>query len=139
MGAFIHLKAEKPKGYSDSPTTLGEHLLRERTIGNLHQDEVAKLIGVCETTYLNWEKDRRKPAARHWPVVIRFIGNDPRPEPATLGERMAAKRRALGWSMYVAARSIQIDEGTWRRIESGIQVPMRRVGNAIESLLRSAQ
>ena len=139
VGALIHLKANKPKSYLDSPTTLREHLLRERTIRGLHQDEAAKVIGVCEATYLNWEKDKRQPAAHHWPAVIQYLRYDPHSEPKTLGERMAAKRRAMGWSMYEAGRTVDIDEGTWQNIEKGAQAPLHRVRNAIESLLRIAQ
>ena len=133
VGASIHLKANKPKSYLDSPTTLGEHLLRERTIRELHQDEAARLISVCAATYLNWEKDQRRPAAHHWPAVIQYLRCDPHPEPKTLGECMAAKRRAMGWSMREAAQTVGIDEGTWRRIEQGLQSPMARVRTAIGS------
>ena len=132
LGASIHLKVDKPKSYSQTPTTLGEHLLRERTIRHLHQDEAAKVIGVCEATYLNWEKDQRKPAARQWPAVIKFIGTDPHPEPKTLCERMAATRRAMGWSMRAAARTVGIDEGTWRSLESQKRSVSAQVRASIE-------
>ena len=136
---MIRLKADKPKSYSDSPTTLGEHLLRERTIRRLHQDEAAKVIGVCEATYLNWEKDKKRPAARHWPAVIHYLQRDPHPEPKTLGERMAAARRAMGWSMRAAALTAGIDEGTWRTLESqkrsaGAQVRASIEQNAFDLL-----
>ena len=91
MGARVELKADKPKRYSESPTTLGEHLLRERTLRRLHQDEAGKLVGVGEATYLNWDKDKRETAPQHWPALIRFLRTDPHPEPPTLGEQMAAK------------------------------------------------
>ena len=133
VGASIRLKADKPKSYSQTPTTLGEHLLRERTIRGLHQDGAAKLVGVCEATYLNWEKNKRRPAAHHWPAVIQYLRCDPHPEPTTFGERMAARRRAMGWSMRAAALTAGIDEGTWRTLESqkrsaGVQV--REIGRA---------
>ena len=139
VGASIRLKGEKPKSYSESPTSLGEHLLRERLIRGLHQDEAAKIIGVSTATYLSWEKGQRQPAARHWPAVIHFLGYDPYPTPQTLGELMAALRRSVGWSFKEAAQSTGVDEGTWRKIELGLQSPMSRVSSILLSLLCGAQ
>lgn len=104
-------------------------------IRRLRQDEAAKVIGVCEATYLNWEKDQRRPAAHHLPAVIRFLGTDPNPKPQNLGERMAAKRRAMGWSIQRAASAVGMDDSTWRNIENGRQVPKGRVLRAIELAL----
>ena len=119
--------------------TLGGHLFRQRTIRGLHQEEAAKLIGVCGATYLNWEKDQRKPVPHHWPAVIHFLGYDPYPTSQALGERMAALRRSVGWSFKEAAQSTGIDEGTWRKIELGLQSPMSRVSSILLSLLCGAQ
>ena len=52
----------------------------------LLQSEVAKRIGVCETTVWNWEKGGLEPEIRHLPAIICFLGYDPRPDAQTLGE-----------------------------------------------------
>lgn len=138
VGARIGLKVKKPKRYSETPTSLGEHLLRERLIRELLQKEAAKLIGVSHATYIHWETDKHQPRARQWPGVIRFLGYDPHPEPVTLGERMVATRRAMGWTIQKAARHAGVDEGTWRSIEVGTQRPTDRIGRAVSAVLGAA-
>lgn len=125
--------AEKPTTYPKNPQTLGEHLLRERSIRQLHQKEAAKLLGVDEFTYLNWEKDRREPLIRNWPALIDFLGGDPNPTPTTLGERMKTKRRQMGWTARMAAGQAGVDEGTWRYAETSSTARTARVRSAIEA------
>ena len=100
---------------------------------NCTKKEAAKLIGVDEFTYLNWEKDRRAPLIRHWPALIDFLGGDPNPEPRTLGERMKAKRRQMGWTTRMAAAAAGVDEGTWRYAETSSTARTARVRSGIEA------
>jgi transcriptional regulator with XRE-family HTH domain len=66
-----------------------------------------------------WEQDRSTPSIRYYPAIFQFLGYDPFPEPTTLPQRIAAKRRQLGLTIEGAALSIGVDEGTLRRWESG--------------------
>ena len=79
-------------------------------------------LGVNEHTVLNWERGKW-PIDRHLPLLLRFLGYDPRPEPQTFGERLRMRRQALGLSCKAAAKVIGIDEGTLSRWERGIWNP----------------
>jgi hypothetical protein len=70
-------------------------------------------------TYLLWETDKATPTVRYWPAVLRFLGYDPLPEPRSLPEKLAAKRRKLGLTIAEAAKLIGVDEGTFGRWERG--------------------
>jgi transcriptional regulator with XRE-family HTH domain len=98
---------------------LGEHLLQRRAKARLTQGQVARLLRVSTGTYLLWETARTTPTTRYYPAILGFLGYDPFPAPTSLPERIAAKRRLLGLSIEKAARLIDVDEGTFRRWESG--------------------
>ena len=51
------------------------------------------------------------------PAIIELLGYDPFPEAASLSERLAAIRRANGWTIKQAAGQLGVDEGTWARWE----------------------
>lgn len=89
-------KALRPKGYSDAPKTLGEHLRRRRLQLGLLQREAAKGFGIVHSAYIKWELDRVEPEIRYWPALIRFLGYDPHPKPETIGEWIACERRPAG-------------------------------------------
>jgi transcriptional regulator with XRE-family HTH domain len=108
----------RPKGYAEQPKTLGENLLKRRKELSLFQRDIAKRLGVKVWTYLLWEQDRARPTVRYYPVIFDFLGYDPFPVPATLGERLASKRRELGLSISQAAEQLGVDEGTFSRWES---------------------
>ena len=81
----------------------------------MFQRDLRKRFKLEKDTYANWEKDRCKPAMKHWPGVIEFLGFDPSPKPITLGEKLFAYRRANGVSRKELARRLGVDEGTlWR-------------------------
>ena len=92
------------------------------------------LLGVDEFTYPNWEKGRNEPLIRYWPAIIEFLGCDPNPTPTTLGGRMKAKRRHMGWTTRMAADQAGIDEGTWRCVEMSSSARTLRVQSAIEGV-----
>lgn len=70
-------------------------------------------------TYLLWEWDKHEPVVRYYPAIFEFLGYDPFPEPVTLPERITSQRRKLGLTISQAAKGIGVDEGTFRRWESG--------------------
>jgi DNA-binding XRE family transcriptional regulator len=85
-------------GYPEEPQTLGEHLKRRRLDLGLRQKEASERLGVTKNSYENWEHDKHEPEFRYWPEIIVFLGYDPRPEPATLAERIRETRRRQGIS-----------------------------------------
>jgi transcriptional regulator with XRE-family HTH domain len=65
-----------PKGYPVAPSTLGEHIRKRRLDLGLLQIEVARIIGVTESTVWNWEHEI-EPELRHIPKIIEFLGYVP--------------------------------------------------------------
>ena len=73
------LKTNKPLPYHNPPRTLGEHLRRRRHELGMFQKDVADRLGVNQWTLIGWEQNRKKPAVRLMPRIIRFLGYDPNP------------------------------------------------------------
>jgi transcriptional regulator with XRE-family HTH domain len=65
-----------PKGYPHEPVTIGEHIRKRRFDIGLLQIEVARMIGVTESTVWNWEHGT-EPELRHMPKIIKFLGYVP--------------------------------------------------------------
>jgi transcriptional regulator with XRE-family HTH domain len=61
-----------PRGYPLSPRTIGEHIRKRRLDLGLLQIEIAKMIGVTESTIWNWEHGT-EPELRHMPKIIEFL------------------------------------------------------------------
>jgi DNA-binding XRE family transcriptional regulator len=59
-------------GYPLDPKTIGEHIRKRRLYLCLHQIEVAKMIGVTESTVWNWEHGT-EPELRYMPKIIEFL------------------------------------------------------------------
>lgn len=85
----------------------------------LKQAEVAKRLGVSESTLWNWERNRTEPAWHHWSAITKFLGYDPLPEPQNLGERLARHRKLEGLSQREMAEKLGVDPGTLGRWERG--------------------
>lgn len=67
---------ELPKGYPVHVKTIGEHIRKRRLDLGLLQIEVAKMIGVTESTVWNWEHGT-EPELRYMPRIIEFLGYVP--------------------------------------------------------------
>jgi transcriptional regulator with XRE-family HTH domain len=119
----IRLKALKPKETDFEPKTLGEHVRKRRLELKLNQRQAADRLRVNPWTVLNWEKGDTEPLIEAVPVILRFLGYNSFPEPRSLPERLLAKRRAMGWPIWKAAREIGVDEGTWGGWERGTTIP----------------
>jgi transcriptional regulator with XRE-family HTH domain len=119
----LGLKAAKPRAYPTNPKTIGDHLKKRRHELGLFQKQAAGQMRVGEFTLLTWEKNQATPSVGMLPRIISFLGYDPHPEPATLGERIAAKRRLLGLSRKRTARQLSVDEATLALWESGHSTP----------------
>ncbi|MDP1962656.1 MAG: helix-turn-helix transcriptional regulator [Reyranella sp.] len=76
-GVPLTLKAQKPKDYSETPHTLGEHLKKRRRELGLLQKEAAVRMGIGTETYANWEKGKTQPVAAQFRPVVEFLGYDP--------------------------------------------------------------
>lgn len=110
----------KPKETDFEPRTVGEHIKKKRLELGITQKEAGERMGVTQFTVINWEYDLRKPAIHHVPAICQFLGYDPEPPaPKTLPERLAAKRRELGWTQKDAARKLGVDPCTWSDWERG--------------------
>jgi len=112
--------------YDFEPKTLGEHVRRRRLKMGLTQKEVATQLEVVSWTILNWEKAHTEPSIASIPVIVRFLGYDPFPQPETLPQRLLAKRREMGWSVREAAKAIGVDPCTWGNWERGQTVLYRQ-------------
>lgn len=95
-----------------APTTLGEHLLKRRRELGLYQQQVAERLGVDASTLTGWEKYGHEPSIRHWPAIIAFLGCDPYPAPASLGERLLAYRRRTGLTQKQLAKRVGVNAST---------------------------
>ncbi|TAJ36881.1 MAG: XRE family transcriptional regulator [Reyranella sp.] len=131
----LTLKAQKPKDYSETPLTLGEHLKKRRRELGLLQREAGERMGVSAETVANWEKGNTMPPPSQFKPVIDFLGYDPMPAPQTLAERLKAKRRALGVTFSQVARYLGWDAGTLTRYLDGTwRIPAARA-RALEEFL----
>jgi len=117
------------------PQTIGDHIRRRRLARKMIQREVAEQIGVTESSIFNWESNTAKPEIRFMPNIIRFLGYDPQPEAAGLGEQLARRRTALGLSQKAAAKRIEVDPSTLARWERGERVPTGGVLTRVERFL----
>lgn len=130
----VHRKAasERPPAL---PRTIGDHIRSIRSERKLLQREVAKEIGVSAATIGNWEKNRSQPPIEFMPAIIAFIGIDPMPEPAMLGERMRAYRVRGGLSIRAAAQRAGVHEDTWAEWERTGVIAWRRYRLLVEQFL----
>ena len=124
-----------PKPYDFELKTLGEHVRRKRLVLELTQKEVANQLGVVSWTVLNWEKGYTEPPIVSIPAIVQFLGYDPFPQPASLPQRLLAKRREMGWSIEEAAKAVGVDPCTWGNWEYGKLVLYRKHRNRVARLL----
>ncbi|MFQ6066794.1 MAG: helix-turn-helix domain-containing protein [bacterium] len=131
MLPFCHLtlKAKKPlpPGYPQIINTLGDHLRKRRLDLKLHQKEVAKRIGVDETSIYLWESNRVKPSLSSIPKIIEFLGYIPFEMTSnSLAEQILTYRRLHGLTQKKLSHLLGIDPttiGHWERGEHWPQKP----------------
>ena len=70
--------SRRPKGYTEQPKTIGEHLIKYRIDHKLKRIEVAKLLGVVPSVITDWEKGKYQPEAGHLKNIIAFIAYIPK-------------------------------------------------------------
>ncbi len=134
------LKSLIPKLYDFEPQTFGEHLLKRRLFLSLTQAEVADLFGVSLFTICNWEKGYNEPKISQIPLIIKFLGYDPsKTIPSSITEHLLFKRRELGWTQKIAARSFGVDPCTWSSWEGGGMIMTHKHRYLVASFLGVAE
>ena len=102
------------------------------------QRQVARQIGVDESTLFNWESNETLPAIRHVPGIIRFLGYNPFPEPMMFSEKPRLARTGLGLSQRLMASRLGVDPttlGFWERSE---RTPSKKLLARLEKSLLSS-
>jgi transcriptional regulator with XRE-family HTH domain len=112
----VTLKAPKPKGFRGPLVTVGDHIKAHRLELGMFQKDVARELGVDQWTLLNWEKGRTTPLVMAYPAIVAWLGYDPTPTPATIADRLKARRREMGWTIKETADRLGVDPtavGNW--------------------------
>ena len=120
----------RPICHSISPHPFADHLKSVRLDRGIPQKDAARAIGCGPLTFLNWEKGRVAPDVRFWPAILRFLGYDPRPEPAAFGGQIRAAREAEGLSERELARKLGLAPDTLSAWEREIREFLGRGGQA---------
>jgi DNA-binding XRE family transcriptional regulator len=123
-----------PKGYPAEPQTIGEHIRKRRLDLGLLQIEVARQIGVTESTVWNWEHGRA-PELRHMPAVLTFLGYVPWEEPEDPVGKLAHFKKVKGLSFERLGVLMERDPEQLEDWLSGIHKPCKRNIRKIERFL----
>ncbi len=110
----------KPKGYKVNPETLADHLIKRRQELHLYQKDAAQLMGINQSTLINWEQNRAEPEIRMMPKIIKFLGYYPYPQPQTFTDRLVEFRRYEGLSRKRFAAKLGVDPETVSKWENGV-------------------
>jgi len=135
MPVSARLRGRKPELVALEGDSLGAHLRRRRRELRLRRVDAAKLVGADEKTLMWWERDQREPIVSLYPGILAFLGYEPWPEPQSLRDALLAERRRRGINLAQAAELVGVDEGTWRRWETGEWKPMSRAAGVLSELL----
>lgn len=136
--SLIDLTVKKPfcSQYPQSLRTIGDHIRKKRLDLKLFQQEVAKQIGITESTLLNWEHNRSTPTVQYIPRVIAFLGYDPfANSPMTLGEQLMKYRQYRGLNQKQLAKQIGIDPTTLSRLERSKERYKQRIVRKVSEFL----
>ena len=115
----ITLKAQKPSLIPQNPQSIGEHIRKRRLEQNLFQKDVARIIGVEETSIYNWEKNLSNSSIKYIPKVIEFLGYIPfQLDTLSLGDQIKLYRKLRGISQKNLAKEIDIDPTTLAKWEA---------------------
>ena len=116
--------------YPKQLKTLGDHIRKRRLDLGLTYVEAARAIGTQKRAIYDWEFGRFQPTVACLPALIRFLGYDPRPEPAGLPEWLVWHRAGRGLSQAAMAGQIGVSARTLGLWETGQAKPSatNRVG-----------
>lgn len=106
------------------PKTMGEDLVRKRTLLGLTQRESGNQIGIDQTTLARWERDERLPWGEGLGKLKLFLGSPvPQKNPDTLGQQIRVKRNSLGLTQLALAKRFGIKRHTVSMWETDRQKP----------------
>lgn len=124
------LYCPKPTKIPQNPQTWSEHIKKRRIELGLFQSQVAKILGVTESTITNWEKNRFEPMLWAIPKVIEFLGYEPNLSAAqSLGQKLRAYRLMKGMTQKELARISEVDLttlGRWERDEYKLKNKLKK-------------
>lgn len=101
----------------------------------IRQADVAAAVGVTVATIQAWENGHTDPDLRRIPAIIRFLGRNPRPLPATLAGQIRHLRQARGLSTRDLARRLGTDPATVEQWERGECRPGPRLFGSLVQIL----
>lgn len=115
----------QPAAYPKELKRLGDHVRRRRLDLGLSQREVARRIGVRRESVQQWELGYFRPTVSCLPGIIRFLGYDPRPEPAAWPEWLVWYRAGHGLSQEVMAEQLAVAARTLGLWETAKRKPTK--------------
>ncbi|MHB8581523.1 MAG: helix-turn-helix domain-containing protein [Ignavibacteriaceae bacterium] len=111
----IVLSCTKPSKIPQKLNSIGDHLKKKRLERQLTQLQLARLIGVEETSIYNWENNRSKPKIYLLPKIIEFLGYVPFKLPKeTVGDKITGYRKEHGLSQRKLAKLWSVNQTTIR-------------------------
>ena len=112
-------------GYDPRPRheTVGAALKHHRETHGWTQADVAGRLGVSVSVLWRWESGQRHPVGRYLAKVYGFLGDDPRPDSITIGQRLRRHRERLGLTLTGMATRLGVVQSTLCRWESGEREP----------------
>lgn len=133
----VQFRGRRPlsPAYPKEIHTIGDHLRRRRLALGLGQPEVARQLRVKTCTITNWELGHTRPALRWLPRVVAFLGYDPRPDSATVGEALVRHRKGQGLSQRELAAILSVDPSTLAKWEREDRIPAGRFAERVRQLL----
>ena len=123
------------EGYPSQPKTLGEHVRKRRMELGLYQGEVAKRIGVAESSVWNWEHGI-EPEIRFIPDIIKFLGYVPFDSPTETIALLSHYKLINGLSYERLGKQMGRDPEQLTDWLSGRKKPCRRNIDKIDEFLK---
>jgi transcriptional regulator with XRE-family HTH domain len=108
----------------ENPHTMGQHLKKRREELQLHQRDVANILGVSKESISDWETDETLMRAEYYPAIISFLGYNPFPvDVLTLSKRLKGYRKLYRLSQETLGNLIGVAVRSIVRWESGVNIP----------------
>ncbi len=133
----IVLIGSKPSKIPQNPVSIGDHIKKKRLERQFTQLQLARLIGVEETSIYNWENNRSRPKVYLLPKVIEFLGYVPFELPKeTIGDMIKSYRKEHGLSQRKLAKIWGVDQTTIRDWENGKHKPGKKIFERVTEVLK---
>ena len=87
------------------------------------QAGLATRLGVSGSVLWRWESGQRQPKGGYLATVYALLGDDPRPAPVLIGERLKRHREQLGLTLSAMAARLHVAQSTLCRWEAGDREP----------------